>query len=169
MDQLQNQLNQVLLMRHNAQAATFDVPHMARILSFSNTAKVPLKVTSIHSFRTIASMHSFIASNVSKSYYIWIIDSGATYHIFISLSLMHNITKLTTPIIVSLPNDHTTLVTHTGSVQLSHSLTLHNVLYIPTFTYNLISISRLLHKTLYSVTFTHDKFVFQDHNGNITN
>ncbi|GKA86947.1 hypothetical protein Tco_0808658 [Tanacetum coccineum] len=36
------------------------------------------------------------------------VDNGATDHICISLSIMHNITKLTTPIIVYLPNGQST-------------------------------------------------------------
>ncbi|GJU17601.1 cysteine-rich receptor-like protein kinase 8 [Tanacetum coccineum] len=174
MDQLQNQLNEVLLMMQNhytsAEASSSTAPHVAGILSFSDHIILPTKVTGIHSFNSAAKMYSFIASHMTKpkSHFIWVVDSGATDHVCISLSLMHNITKLQTPITVYLPNGQITQVTYTGSVRLTQSLTLTDVFYIPTFTYNLISISRLLHKTILSVTFTQDKFVFQDHDGNTT-
>ena len=116
-------------------------------------------------------MHSFIASHITKTkttLHIWIIDSGAIDHICKSLTLMHNTTALSTLITISLPNGQTTKVYITGSVKLSPSLTIHNVFYIPTFTYNLISISQLLHMTLFSVTFTHNKFIFQGHDGSTT-
>lgn len=131
MDQLQNQLNQVLLMMQNAQGDTSCMTqHMAGILSFDPHISVPTKITGIHSFNSTAKMYSFIASNISKTSFIWIIDSGATYHICISLGLMHNIT-------VSLPYGHKTQVYYAGSVHLTPTLTIHEVLYIPTFTYNL--------------------------------
>ncbi|GJY75347.1 cysteine-rich receptor-like protein kinase 8 [Tanacetum coccineum] len=173
MDLLQNQLNQVILMMQNQgnQAETSGTaPHVAGILSFSDNITIPIKVTGIHSFNSAAKMYSFIASHMTKpkSHFIWVVDSGATDHVCISLSLMHNITKLHTPIIVFLPNGNTTQVTYTGLVRLTQSLTIDNVFYIPTFTYNLISISRILHNIVHSLTFTQDKFVFQTHDGSKT-
>ncbi|GJS09310.1 hypothetical protein Tco_0366106 [Tanacetum coccineum] len=104
------------------------MPHVAGILSFDPKAKVPLKLVGIHSFKTRASVHSFIASHISNSYLIWILDSGATDHICISLRHMHNITNLKTPIFINLPNGQTVKVTITGSVHLTNSPTLHNVM-----------------------------------------
>jgi hypothetical protein len=67
MDQLKNQLNQVLLMMQNAQGESSGMAtHMAGILSFSNNIKIPLKIAGIHSFSSIAKMHSFIASNITN-------------------------------------------------------------------------------------------------------
>ncbi|GKD58200.1 hypothetical protein Tco_1295709 [Tanacetum coccineum] len=139
MDQLQNQLNQVLLMMQNqhTQAETSGTtPHVAGILSFSDNITIPTKITGIHSFNSAAKMYSFIASHMTKpkSHLIWIVDSRATDHVCISLSLMHNITKLHIPITVFLPNGHTTQVSYTGLIKLTSSLTIDNVFYIPTFT-----------------------------------
>lgn len=78
---------------------------------------------------------------------------------------MHNVITCITPIIVHLPNGHTTQVTKMGSVKLQSNIILHNVLYIPTFTYNLISISQILQHSLKSIIFTHDTCVFQGHDG----
>ncbi|GJT87900.1 hypothetical protein Tco_1069617 [Tanacetum coccineum] len=172
MDQLHNQLNQVLMMMQTNQSdssGTF-MPYVAGILSFNPKANVPLKLIGIHYFKTRDSVYSFITSHISNSYLIWIVDSGATDHIFISLTHMHNITNLKTPILITLPNGQTVKVNITRSVHLTNSLTLHNVLYIPSFTYNLITISQLLHKSMSiaPVTFTRDKFIFQDHDGKAT-
>ncbi|GJW03876.1 hypothetical protein Tco_1562732 [Tanacetum coccineum] len=118
-DQLQNQLNQVLMMMQGNQSDNpgNSMPHVAGILSFDPKESVPLKLLGIHSFKTKASVYYFIASHLSHSYLIWIMDSGATDHIFISLTHMHNITNLKTPIIISLPNgqivkDHGGKATH---------------------------------------------------------
>ncbi|GJV03116.1 uncharacterized mitochondrial protein-like protein [Tanacetum coccineum] len=172
MDQLQNQLNQVLMMMQNNQSdssGTF-IPHVAGILSFIPKENVPFKLIGIHSFKTRASVYSFIASHISNSYLIWIVDSGATNHTCISLTHMHNITNLKTPILITLPNGYTVKVNITRPVHLTNFLTLHNALYILSFTYNLTSISQLLHKSksIASIIFTHDKFIFQDHDDKAT-
>ena len=44
---------------------------------------------------------------------------------------------------VNLPNGESTLVTHIGIVEISSKLILHNVLCVPSFTFNLLSVSKL--------------------------
>nr|GEW91872.1 reverse transcriptase, RNA-dependent DNA polymerase, Gag-polypeptide of LTR copia-type [Tanacetum cinerariifolium] len=66
-------------------------------------------------------------------------DSGVTDHICTALKLMHNIYKCKTPIIVNLPNGQTVKVITVGSVTINKYVTLDNVFYIPTFTYNILS------------------------------
>jgi transposase InsO family protein len=68
----------------------------------------------------------------------WVIDTGAIDHIqfFTSMTAVTGVT-------ITLPNGHTILVTHTGTITLTDSLVLSNVLCVPTFDFNLISISKL--------------------------
>lgn len=143
MDQLQNQLNQVLLMVQIQNINEFNVVHLSHM----------------------AGKYIFIASFSSGVKEIWVIDNGATNHIYTCISLMFDLHKCIQPIIVHLPNGHTTKVTLTGSVKINPNLTLKNVLYIPSFTYNLISISRITNTTHSSVTFTHNKCIFQGLDG----
>lgn len=124
MDQLQNQLNQVLLMmQNNSEAST------SGSCNFMAGKRL-------------------IATYITKHKEVWIIDSEATDHICISITLMHNIITHITPIIIHLPNGQTVACNTIGSVILQSNITLHNVLYIPTFNYNLISISKILQHTL---------------------
>ena len=44
---------------------------------------------------------------------------------------------------VELPNGEVALVTHIGTIQLFSQITLKNVLYVPSFTFNLLSVSAL--------------------------
>ena len=91
----------------------------------------------------------------------WIVDSGATSHITFSLDTfleykpMHNYH-------VSLPNGSRVSVAAVGSVSLSASLILQNVLYIPDFKVNLLSVPALLSNSNYSLTFTPDHCLVQD-------
>ena len=64
------------------------------------------------------------------------------------LIIVHSLTFFTlitsiVRIYVRLPNGDMAKVTHIGTMQLSPTLTLENVLCIPTFSFNLISISKL--------------------------
>ena len=70
----------------------------------------------------------------------WVIDTGATDHIVCSMHLLTTVTANTMSI-VQLPNGETASVTHVGIVTLSSSLILHNVLCVPSFAFNLFSVS----------------------------
>ncbi|MBN8105820.1 hypothetical protein J0J22_23655, partial [Vibrio vulnificus] len=63
---------------------------------------------------------------------------------------------------VSLPNQSRVSVTHIGTVHLTESLILSNVLYVPFFTYNLVSVSILTAKGSCYLTFYHDFCFIQD-------
>ena len=139
MDQIQNQLNQVLLMLQNQHGTSHGI-------FSSKVTKLPKFTTSLIPCLKVA----------------WIIDSGATDHISISLKIMHSIHKCATPIIVSPLNGKTVQVTIVGLVRINEHITLTNVFYIPTFTFNIISISRLLHGTNISLILTTTLCIFQD-------
>lgn len=72
----------------------------------------------------------------------WIIDSGASDHICSSLNWFHSYKKIQ-PISIRLPNGTNISAEYVGDVCLTESITLHGVLYLPMFAFNLISISRL--------------------------
>ena len=70
----------------------------------------------------------------------WIIDSGATHYITTSnfISTLHLVAH---PLSVSVSTRNTINVTSTSDVKLFSSFTLHNVLFVPEFKFNLMSIS----------------------------
>ena len=72
----------------------------------------------------------------------WIIDTGATDHMVHSISMFNSITSLSNTY-VYLPNGERALVTHIGTIHLTEKLILHNVLCVPSFSFNLISVSQL--------------------------
>ena len=74
------------------------------------------------------------------------------------LSLSNDVTNS----FVTLPNHHRVAVHSVGLVTLNEFLVLSNVLYIPSFHVNLISISALLHSLLVSVIFHTNSFSIQD-------
>ena len=82
----------------------------------------------------------FDKSSVSASE--WVINTGATNymvtttHYFTTMQLVHNVT-------INLPNGQFVNVTHIGSIQLTVSLLLTDVLCVPSFDFYLISVSKL--------------------------
>ena len=70
----------------------------------------------------------------------WILDIRATYHVCNSISEFQFITKIK-PVLIKLPNG--THITTNMSGTIAFSIDLTNVLYIPTFSFNLISVSKL--------------------------
>ena len=72
----------------------------------------------------------------------WVLDTEATDHIIHSISLFTSITSSLSSF-VHLPNGERVLVTHIGTVQLTPTLILENVICVPGFSFNLISVSKL--------------------------
>ena len=63
---------------------------------------------------------------------------------------------------INLPNGETARVSHTGNISLSPNLQLNNVLCVPSFNLNLMSISKLTNNLNCYVTFYPDSCVMQD-------
>lgn len=91
----------------------------------------------------------------------WIIDSGATDHMVCSPSLLTESSSVKN-CTIQLPNGTRAIVTHVGSVTFSPYLILTNVLCVPSFHLNLISINKLVYNSHYLATFTHNAYVIQD-------
>lgn len=92
----------------------------------------------------------------------WIVDSGATTHVCCDLSLFVE-TYPVSGMTVSLPNGTRESITHSGIVRLSETLTLHDVLFVPSFHFNLVSVSSLLRRDKCSAHFFPEYCYIQDH------
>ncbi|GAU29576.1 hypothetical protein TSUD_153260 [Trifolium subterraneum] len=92
-------------------------------------------------------------NSLSNSVDMWIIDSGATHHACYSLSMFSKYTKIK-PIPVRMPNGSMAQTDIIGEVQVTDLITLQNVLYLPHFKYNLLSVSRVTHSLNCTFAFT---------------
>jgi hypothetical protein len=70
----------------------------------------------------------------------WIVDTGATHHTCYDLIWFTNCIEIE-PVSVNLPNGSVIEANYRGPVQLSKDLIIDNVLYLPQFAVNLISVS----------------------------
>jgi hypothetical protein len=87
----------------------------------------------------------------------WIIDTGATDHMISTVSLFTSIIAIISSH-VKLPNGNYATITHIGTIQLSEHLILHDVLHVPSFSFNMISASKLI-KSLKSLNCCLIKFL----------
>ena len=84
---------------------------------------------------------------------IWILDLGATDHVCSSLHMFHSY-NLVSNMFVRLPYGSRMPFTHKGKIYLNSSLWLHDILCVPSFSFNLISLSKLT-KTVSCCVFFH--------------
>ena len=99
--------------------------------------------------------HPFVPSDA------WVIDTGATHHVCCNISLFSH-SRLVHNTTVTLPNGHVVAINRVGSVRLFDTLNLDNVLFVPMFTFNLLSISALTLSHNCSVNFLSNSSVIQD-------
>ncbi|XP_074318743.1 uncharacterized protein LOC141655567 [Silene latifolia] len=112
-------------------------------------------------FAGISSAYSFI-SRIVSCYKEWVIDTGATDHMTSDASLLCNIVNLSCPLLVTLPDGTVKQVFKTGTVYLTSTITLSDVLLIPDFQPNLLSVGKLISRNNLVVTFLKDICLFQD-------
>jgi len=91
----------------------------------------------------------------------WIVDTGATHHTCHDLSWFTSYSEIK-PISVTLPNKNIVEACHRGNVKLSDSLQIHNVLYLPAFAVNLISVSKLCKEQNCIVNFEANQCIIQE-------
>ena len=91
----------------------------------------------------------------------WFIDTGATDQMVHSVSILTTITS-TLHIFANLPNGEKALVTHIGIVQVSNTLTFYGVLCVPSFSFNMISVTQFTRVTLCCLIFLGSFCFIQD-------
>lgn len=72
----------------------------------------------------------------------WIIDSGATNHMCCNLDIMKNVHEIDDVKHIYLPASSYKIVKHAGNIEITDKLTLFDVLHVPSFKYNLLSMNK---------------------------
>ncbi|KAF5442808.1 hypothetical protein F2P56_035426 [Juglans regia] len=113
-------------------------PISANVLHSSSSN--PTSQSNMSGILNCFSTHTHASLNSSNTN--WIIDTGATDHMVCSTSLFSSIHS-TVSYSVKLPNGSSASVTHVGTVHLSNTIILTEVLCVPSFNFNLISVPKL--------------------------
>ncbi|KAF7837576.1 uncharacterized protein G2W53_006058 [Senna tora] len=102
-------------------------------------------------------------ASVQKSLVIgtWIVDTGASSHMSYDRSLLVDVKVLKQSINVHLPDGKTVIVKEAGRAIINGDLVLDNVLLIPTFKYNLLSVRKIIKGSI-NVIFNASNCLVQD-------
>nr|GMD22766.1 Integrase, catalytic core [Ipomoea batatas] len=93
---------------------------------------------------------------------LWVIDSGATDHIFCDDSLLNNVESKYGEFPVTIPNGDKVAVSSIGGTKLPNGMQISRVLNIPDFQCNLVSVGRLTKDFDCALTFFSDFCIMQD-------
>lgn len=80
---------------------------------------------------------------LNKAHSTWIIDSGASDHICCDKTLFSSLNKFSRSHLIGLPSDQSIKVSQYGNVPIHDKIMLSQVLYVPDFKHNLISVSKV--------------------------
>ncbi|XP_021770436.1 uncharacterized protein LOC110734579 [Chenopodium quinoa] len=122
--------------------------------AFATLNRTDSKAESSKSMVMMVGNICFLSCSDSK----WLLDSGATDHIcsdikiFIEYKVASNMTKY-----ITILDGSRVLVKHIGVVKLNNDIFLHNVLHVPDFKFNLISMHKLCKDLMCELHFTHDR------------
>lgn len=103
-----------------------------------------------------------ISSHTSEVNPNWIIDTGATNHMVGNSHLLVVGTEVGNTGKVQLPNGDSTDITHVGNSHLAGGDVLKDVLYVPTFKFNLLSVSKATKQLNCCISFYPDFCAFRD-------
>nr|KYP60387.1 hypothetical protein KK1_022791 [Cajanus cajan] len=109
----------------------------------SNSASSTSHINQIFGSQTGNRTLTFTCNVSKQDNCSWILDSGATDHLASSLHLYSKYRKIN-PILVKLPNGHQVQATHVGTICFFDEFYLDDVLYLPCFQFNLLSVSKLV-------------------------
>lgn len=114
-------------------------------------------LSGIHS---VFSAHNAYTVHTKPDNITWILDSGATDHIVSDISLLNQSKPVNA--VLHLPNGTTASITHVGNAVLTSSIVLTEVLCVPSFHCNLVSISKLTANSSMNVLFSKFTYLLQD-------
>ncbi|KAK9690007.1 hypothetical protein RND81_09G098300 [Saponaria officinalis] len=103
--------------------------------------------------------YSSISSNVMHN--TWILDSGSTDHMCANRSLFSCLKNISKPYTISLPNGQIVTINSVGTVPITSDIILSDVLYVPCFKFNLLSVAKLARHYNSTITSTSDACFMQ--------
>ncbi|OIT30718.1 hypothetical protein A4A49_59611, partial [Nicotiana attenuata] len=125
---------------------------LVNLLSKPNAGECSANMTGIISLLSSADMCN------------WVIDSGATHLVTYYKDVLKDIKSADSQRIqgVQVPIGNKSKITQTGNTTILENKTVKNILYVPDFKFNLLSMSKLTKDLWCSVTFSLDFCIFQD-------
>ncbi|KAJ0041240.1 hypothetical protein Pint_26645 [Pistacia integerrima] len=139
-------------------SALFTKEQYAEILKLLHRDTSPSHLTDINA--NMAGIQCYLSSLSNKQ--SWILDTGVSHDMSHCVEQLVDLISLVVSPSVRLPNGHVSEVSRIGSCFLSPTQKITNVLYVPDFKFNLISIAKLTKDRSCFVSFFPDFCVIQD-------
>ncbi|KAK4410398.1 Retrovirus-related Pol polyprotein from transposon RE2 [Sesamum angolense] len=157
-----------VMARDGAENVTEFGEAMKQVTEFLKLMKGQLPATTTDPLQiNFAQGEDFAGIGASRDSFIndfgsWIVDTGATNHMCTDSSLFTHTHTLINKSVVHLPDGSSQPVKLTGAVRLHNNLILRDVLCIPSFKYNLLSVHKLCTSNSVSVLFSSSHCWLQD-------
>ena len=104
------------------------------------------------------------SSTISRT---WVVDSGANQHMTKIDSCLTDLMDVSDlKLRVGHPNGSFANISKIGNLKISDTITLHDVLFVPEFDVNLMSVHKLTRDNRFQVVFDENQVVFQDSQSN---
>ncbi|WVZ10188.1 hypothetical protein V8G54_014718 [Vigna mungo] len=134
---------------------------LAELFKQSTTNNSNVHINQVDTVSTNLSPGNIVSISQMHSSNIWLLDSGATDHVCISLESFTSYQKIN-PIPICLPNGKIIHANYKGTVRFNTKLSLSNVLYVPDFSFNLVSVSQLIAQHKCQLIFSPSGCIMQD-------
>lgn len=140
---------------------TISVDQYNQLMSLLVQTNTNDQETSYSGNALLAGTHCLLSSTHVNN---WIIDSGASYHMCSSLESFHTFQEIhSNNSFITIPDGNKIKVTHIGHIKLANFLELKDVLFAPSFKFNLNSVNKLVKDTAYTVFFNSNSCFIQEH------
>lgn len=121
-------------------------PKASSVLGPPPMSGIPLLHSPTHSVFNVSNKAQYISllshASYNPSQTPWIVDLGATDHMVCDATPLTSVFSKVNSV-VRLPNGESAPITHKGTIHITEHLILSDVLVVPSFTFNLISASKL--------------------------
>ncbi|KAL0431329.1 UNVERIFIED_CONTAM: hypothetical protein Sradi_0758900 [Sesamum radiatum] len=116
--------------------------HLRRVRGSTSQSDLSHQVN-FAQFDDFVGMNSILNSSGDRVLSCWIVDTGATNPMCATPNLLTHLVLSSTPTTVHIPDGSVQAVSHSGIAHLDNNLTLKNVLLVPSFKFNLLSVPKL--------------------------
>jgi len=105
----------------------------------------------VNNFINYSSDENIVKGKKNENF--WILDTSATNHVILSINNFVTFRRIN-PFRINLPNDSPVVAYYDGTIVLFEFFFLYNVLYIPEFEFNLVSVQKLVRNHNCKLTIT---------------
>nr|XP_011457635.1 PREDICTED: uncharacterized protein LOC101309778 [Fragaria vesca subsp. vesca] len=152
-----SRVNHILAACEGSTSFPFSQAKCARLRELLDNSQAPIQAGKIRDYEELSGKVASLANNCCHTP-TWLIDSGASDHIVCNDEFLTS-KRLAMNYTVRLPSGSSAQVTHIGTVIFASQLKLENVLCVPSFYLNLISVSKLARDSFYVTIFLRQKVI----------